>query len=65
MKAKDAQIKELQDELDRKAFLEKKIQNYVKTLCDQNEKCKTFISQEVEDEEKVEKFFESLQNLIG
>ena len=41
--------------------MEQKVQTYVKSLCLQNEQCKTFISQEVEDKDKVQAFLAKIQ----
>ena len=45
----NGKIKSLQEEIDRRQFIEKKVQTYVKTLCGQNEKLKEIIRQEVSD----------------
>ena len=37
-------MKEMTEEIERRKFLESKVQTYVRGLIDQNEKCKQFIS---------------------
>lgn len=46
-------IKSLQEEIERRQFIEKKVQTYVKTLCGQNEKLKKMIKEELPDRQKV------------
>lgn len=65
---KDQQIKklnnkitQLNEEIDRRKYAENTVQQFVKTLCNQNEKCKDFIRDQI-DENKVEKFFKTLIN---
>ena len=36
-------VQNLEEEIDRRKFLEAKVQTYVRSLIDQNEKCKNFI----------------------
>ena len=47
---KDAKIKVLQEEIERRKFMEAKVQTYVRSLIEQNEKCKTFIREIKTDE---------------
>ena len=42
---KDAKIKMLSEDVERRKFMEAKVQTYVRSLIDQNEKCKTFIKE--------------------
>ena len=39
----DAKVKMLNEEVERRKFMEAKVQTYVRSLIEQNEKCKTFI----------------------
>ena len=45
IKQKSQKIKSLTDEIERRKFMETKVQTYVKSLCMQNQKCKDFISE--------------------
>ena len=54
-------IQEQKEEIERRQFVEKKVQTYVKSLCDQNEKCKDFLKNNLPDQSKVDKFLLSLQ----
>ena len=59
---KDNQIKNMQEEIDRRKYLDKKVQTYVRCLCEQNEKCKQFIIDNFEDEDgEIQEFLDSLQ----
>ena len=40
-----SKVKEQQEEIERRKYLEAKVQTYVRGLIDQNEKCKRFINQ--------------------
>ena len=39
----DAKVKMLHEEVERRKFMDAKVQTYVRSLIEQNEKCKTFI----------------------
>ena len=39
----DTKVKSLEEEIERRRFIEGKVQTYVRSLIDQNEKCKNFI----------------------
>ena len=39
----EAKVKQLEYEVDRRKFVEAKVQTYVRSLIDQNEKCKAYI----------------------
>lgn len=39
----ETKLQNLEEEIDRRKFLESKVQTYVRSLIDQNEKCKNFI----------------------
>ena len=52
----------MSEEIERRKFIEKKVQTYVKSLCDQNQKCKQFIETNVPDKNKSEKFILGLQH---
>ena len=49
------------EEIERRQYIENKVQTYVKTLCGQNEKLKEFIKKEIPDIEKVNKFLDNLK----
>ena len=51
----------LKEEIERRQYIENKVQTYVKTLCGQNERLKEFIKTEAADTEKVNKFLDNLQ----
>jgi len=51
----------LKEEIERRQYIENKVQTYVKTLCGQNERLKEFIKTEAPDTEKVNKFLDNLQ----
>lgn len=63
---RDAKVNQLQEEIDRRVFLEKKVQGHVKGLCTQNEMLKEFV-QDLADEaegdeaDRIEKFLDNLQ----
>lgn len=54
-------IKIQKEEIERRQYIENKVQTYVKTLCGQNERLKDFIKKEAPDTDKVNKFLENLQ----
>ena len=39
----EARVKQMEEEIERRKFVEAKVQTYVRSLIDQNEKCKTYI----------------------
>lgn len=53
-----------EQEISRRQFIETKVQTYVKSLCTQNEKCKKFITDEVEDKQKAKMFLQKIQ-IVG
>lgn len=59
---KNVQIESMQEEIDRRKYLEKKVQTYVRCLCQQNQRCKEFIQENFEDDDgMIEQFLESLK----
>lgn len=57
---KNGKLKRLEEEVQRRQYMEEKVQQYVKSLCLQNERCKKFIREEME-EEKGNEFLQSLR----
>ena len=62
IKKQKSQIESQSEEIERRQFVEKKVQTYVKTLIDQNSKCKQFIQDQVQDQTAKAKFLQSLQS---
>ena len=61
----EGRVKQLSEEVDRRKFLEAKVQTYVRSLIDQNEKCKSFIRSLVASSSKDLKENEISHSLIG
>ena len=59
----EAQVKQLTEEVDRRKFLEAKVQTYVRSLIDQNEKCKSYIRglYDGENGQQARKFLQGLE----
>lgn len=54
----------MQEEIERRKYLEKKVQGYVKSLCQQNQMCKQFIKDNFEeDDETVLQLLDTLNSL--
>lgn len=52
----------MKDEIERRKYLEKKVQAYVRVLCHQNQKCKEFLEDNFEDEDgSIAEFLDGLK----